>query len=74
MESIERQQLEQWVRQWQAAGPELAELRRRELPQIDTRQSLLNLTDAFESCRLNRRPAPTSGLIAQQALFRRLRP
>ena len=73
METVERQQLERWVRQWQAAAPRLAELRRRELMQADTKQSLLNLADAFEACRLNCRPVPTSGLVAQQALFRRLR-
>jgi hypothetical protein len=71
---MDREQLQQWVRRWQAAGPRLAELRRREVLLADTKQSLLNLADAFESCRLHCRPAPTSGLIVQQALFRRLRP
>jgi hypothetical protein len=65
--------LREWVRRWQAAGPKLAELRRRDLLQIDTQQALMNLADAFESCRLHFRPVPTSGLVAQQALFARLR-
>jgi hypothetical protein len=73
MEKAEREQLEQWVRRWQAVGPTLAELRSRELQQCDTAQALLNLADAFESCRLHFRPSPTSGLVVQQALFRRLR-
>ena len=73
MENDELQQLRQWVLRWQAVGPKLTELRRCELPLTDTKQSLLNLADAFESCRLCRRPSPTSGLVVQQALFARLR-
>lgn len=65
--------LQQWVHHWQAAGARLAALRRSAVVLADTQQALLNLADAFESCRLNRRPAPTSGLVVQQALFRRLR-
>jgi hypothetical protein len=67
MESTDREQLRQWVSQWQGLGPRLAELRLRELPSIDTKQSLLNLADAFESCRLHHRPLSTSGLVIQQA-------
>ena len=73
MENTDREELQQWVRRWQAVGPKLAELRRRELLLTDTQQSLLNLADAFESCRLHHRPALTSGLVIQQALFGRLR-
>ncbi len=73
MDNTDREQLRRWVQGWQAAGPRLAELRQRELEAVDTRQSLLNLADAFESCRLHFRPEPTSGLIEQQALFQRLR-
>ena len=73
MEDVDQGQLVQWVRRWQAAAPKLAELRRRELASIDTQAVLLNLADAFESCRLHHHPAPTSGLITQQALFQRLR-
>ncbi len=74
MRDADRHQLEQWVRRWQAVAPKLAELRNRELAQVDTTQALLNLADAFESCRLHFRPGPTSGLVVQQALFQRLRP
>lgn len=73
MEDRNRDELRQWVLRWQAAGPKLAELRRRQLPRTDTKQSLLNLADAFESCRLHYRPSPTSGLVIQQRLFARLR-
>ncbi len=73
MGSSDLQELQQWVCRWQAAGPRLAELRRRELLLTDTKRSLLNLADAFESCRLHHRPTPTSGLVIQQTLFARLR-
>jgi hypothetical protein len=73
MPKSELQELRRWVSDWQAAGLRLEELRRRELPLTDTKQSLLNLADAFESCRLHFRPAPTSGLVLQQEFFARLR-
>jgi hypothetical protein len=71
MGNEQSQELQAWVRRWQIVGPRLAELRRQELSQIDTQQALLNLADAFESCRMRFRPTPTSGLITQQALFKR---
>jgi hypothetical protein len=52
MENVDLQLVE-WVRRWQAVAPKLAELRRQELPLVDTKQALLNLADAFESCRLH---------------------
>jgi hypothetical protein len=64
----------QWVDTWRRAGKRLAELRRDELRAVDTQQALLTLADAFESCRLQHPPGPTSGLVEQQRLFRRLRP
>jgi len=73
MDNTDREQLRRWVQCWKAAGPRLAEMRQRELEAADTQRAMLNLADAFESCRLHFRPAPTSGLIEQQALFQRLR-
>ena len=73
MENTDRESLLKWVRGWQTVGPKLAELRRSELLHTNTVQSLLNLADAFESCRLHNRPSPTSGLVVQQALFKKLR-
>ncbi len=74
MNDTDSVQLRQWVDDWQAAGRRLAELRKSELPLVNTQQALLNLADAFEACRLHRRPPPTSGLVEQQAFFQRLRP
>jgi hypothetical protein len=64
----------QWVEAWRRAGAKMAELRREELRNIDTQQSLMNLEDAFESCRLHHPPDPVSGLVEQQKWFRKLRP
>jgi hypothetical protein len=66
-------EMKRWVETWKKASPELAAIRRRELREIDTQQALINLADAFESCRLHFTPAPTSGLVEQQAWFKKLR-
>ena len=66
-------EMKRWVETWKKAAPELAAIRRRELQAIDTQTALINLADAFESCRLNFTPAPTSGLVEQQAWFKLLR-
>lgn len=73
MSPDESEELRQWVARWQAAGPGLAAIGRRELQSHDTQQALLNLADVFEACRLHSRPRLTSGLVEQQALFQRLR-
>jgi hypothetical protein len=39
-------------------GPELEAIRRRKLREIDTQTALINLADAFESCRLHFPPSP----------------
>jgi hypothetical protein len=66
-------EMTRWVETWKRAAPELEAIRRRELREIDTQRALLNLADAFESCRLHFTPPPTSGLVEQQAWFQRLR-
>ncbi len=72
MSQSESDLLREWVSCWKAAGPRLLELRREELSRIDTQRSLMNLADAFESCRLHSKPRPTSGFVEQQRWFRRL--
>jgi hypothetical protein len=62
-----------WVETWKKAGVELSAIKRRELQQIDTQTALMNLADAFESCRLHFTPPPWSGLVEQQAWFKLLR-
>jgi hypothetical protein len=73
MQSDSTYDMKLWVETWKSAASELAAVRRRELQAIDTQTALANLADAFESCRINFTPAPTSGLVEQQAWFRLLR-
>jgi len=63
----------QWVEAWRRAGVELERLRCKELPLVSTMPSLLALADAYESCRLHFPPQPYSGLIEQQAWFKKYR-
>lgn len=67
-----RELLRQWVDTWRKAGPELDEIRRREIESVDTQEAVRQLFGdaAFPT------PLPsqaTSGLIEQQAWFARLR-
>lgn len=72
MNKKELPQTYHWLKNWERLGPQLEHLRRTELKKISTPQALHNLADAFESCRLHFRPKPTSGLVAQQAWFKKL--
>jgi hypothetical protein len=65
--------MKRWVETWKKAAPALSAIRRRELREVDTQTALINLAEAFESCRLHFTPAPTSGLVEQQAWFKMLR-
>lgn len=61
------------VRRWRAAEADLAQVRAKELQQVDTREAVKQL---FGDNRIVQ-DAPrlrTSGLVEQQALFARLRP
>jgi hypothetical protein len=71
---MDKKQGKKWVEAWRRAGVKLNELKREELRNIDTQQSLLNLADAFESCLLHHPPRASSGLVEQQRWFRKLRP
>jgi len=73
MQSGSTNEMKRWVESWKTAAPALDAIRRRELREIDTQTALINLADAFESCRLHFTPAPTSGLVEQQAWFKLLR-
>ena len=66
-------QMKQWVETWQRAGIELERIRQAELPLVSTSQSLLALAEAYESCRLHFAPQPYSGLVEQQAWFKKYR-
>lgn len=71
METKTLQQMKQWVETWQRAGIELEYLRQQEMREISTTQALLNLSGAFESCRLHLPLRTSSGLVEQQAWFKK---
>ena len=60
-----------WVQMWKKASSVLDKIRKEELKQISTQQSLINLAQAFESARLKNPLRPSSGLVEQQALFKK---
>lgn len=64
--------LRDWARRWKIAGDRLAALRREELPLISTPEALKVLAPLFAAA-LQLPPRTTSGLVIQQALFRKLR-
>jgi hypothetical protein len=72
MNDSESDRIRDWVACWRRAGARMEELRRERLRHIDTRIALMNLADAFESCRLHHPPRPTSGFVEQQRCFRKL--
>jgi hypothetical protein len=72
MNDCDVQTLQCWVDGWKTAGARMDQLRRERLRNIDTQQSLRNLADAFEACRIHSQPRPTSGLVDQQHWFERL--
>ena len=73
MQSDSTNDMKRWVETWKKAAPKLEAIRRRELREIDTQAALMNLADAFESCRLHFPLRPSSGLVEQQAWFKKLR-
>ena len=63
-----------WVQTWQKAGPELDRMRREQLRQTDTVEAMQKLAGAFESASFLHQSRATSGLVEQQAWFKKLRP
>ena len=68
----DRELMRRWVETWRRAGPELDEIRRREIEAMDTAEAIRQLFGAMTVSRdLPRRT--TSGLVEQQAWFAKLR-
>jgi hypothetical protein len=67
--------IERWVERWKTTGRVLRRIRDEEIRRLTTRQvqeAMLSFDDAVEDA-LRRSPNRTSsGLVVQQALFRRL--
>ena len=64
---------EQWVRTWQAAGPLLAEIERRELAQMTYEERQLAIEDVLSIVPIDSQVPTTSGLVEQQRWFAKLR-
>lgn len=62
-----------WVKTWQDAAPRLEAIRRQELRQLDPYTAISWLCGPANYREAPRAPKPTSGLIEQQRLFRKLR-
>jgi hypothetical protein len=69
----EREKLRRWAKAWDEAGPQLEEIRRRELETLDPVKALALLEDAFNDAIRRNPPRPSSGLVEMQRLFAKLR-
>jgi hypothetical protein len=63
----------QYVRGWAEAGAALEQERRERVRAVDTAQALARLDALFDSALWLHRPAESSGLVEQQAIFARAR-
>ena len=63
-----------WAQTWKNAGPELEEIRLREVRDEDNLLSLRLLARAFNHATSNQPPDESPGLVEMQRLFAKLRP
>jgi hypothetical protein len=61
-----------WVETWRRAGEELAEVRRREIENVNTEDAIRQIF-GDDGVNLDAPSPPISGLVQQQAWFSRLR-
>ncbi len=66
-------QLRQWVENWKTTGPILARIRREELRKLDTFRAISHLLGPIDFTQEPFIPKPTSGLVQQQAWFKKLK-
>lgn len=64
---------QRWVRTWQAAGPLLAEIERRELAQMTDYERQQAIEDLLSVVPPDSEVHTTSGLVEQQKWFAKLR-
>ncbi len=67
-----REAMRAWVERWRVAGPELERVRQAELRAVDTVAAVAAL-DGLSWVLREHSPAPSSGLVDQQRLFKLLR-
>ncbi|MEO8024848.1 MAG: hypothetical protein ABI823_00160 [Bryobacteraceae bacterium] len=73
MDDVEREQIRQWAAAWKRVAPQLEEIKRRELRDIDTMEALAALEPAFNHATRTLPPRESSGLIEMQRLFAKIR-
>jgi len=64
--------LKEWVAAWKRAGPELERMRFEDVRRTDTAEAIEVLSDAFEWALRQYGARPSSGLVEQQAIFKKL--
>jgi hypothetical protein len=69
----ERELMRRWVDTWRQAGPELDEVRRREIESADTQEAIRQLFGTGDHPLDLPPPSETSGLVEQQAWFAKMR-
>ena len=69
----EREQMREWVERWKKYGPELERIRLRELRDVDTQVSLMQLAPLFNHATSTLPPRESSGLVEMQRYFAKLR-
>ena len=72
MDDSEKKKILHWIKCWKQAGPILEQIKNDELRKTSTMEALINISGAYESCRLHFQPRPYSGLVEQQKYFKRL--
>lgn len=63
---------QRWVNAWMQAGPALDKIRREEVKLADTASAMRSFTGSVLNALRTRPPAPTSGLVEQQRIFRKI--
>ena len=68
----DREMIRRWVDAWKAAGPVLDAVRREDIENAGTAESLSVLEGAFNHAVRDQPPRPSSGLVEMQALLAKL--
>jgi hypothetical protein len=68
----EREMIRRWVATWNAAGPELERIRRREVQELDTLEVLASLESAFNHALRTLPMRESSGMVEMQKWFAKL--
>ncbi len=64
--------MKRWVDTWKRAGPELERIRFEEVKHANTMRAMITLSENFKLALKTHPPEPYSGLVEQQAWFRKI--